>query len=202
MIIRKRFAPVQTEDLFYRLDCCAIIKPVKEAVAVYKALIGPSRLQDKKLKIVAVIGASRCSSEETLWAEEVGRELAKNQAAVVCGGLTGVMEAVCRGASKAGGLTIGILPGDNPEAANRYVGIPIMTGLGYARNVIVVKSAQAAIAIGGSYGTLSEIAFARQRNIPVIGLNTWELSRNGTADKTIIQAKSPREAVELALSMI
>lgn len=162
---------------------------------------GPG-LQNKKHKIVAVIGASKCSPQETKWAEEVGRELARNQAVVICGGLMGVMEAVCRGASREGGLTLGILPGDNVEAANPYVGIPIMTGLGYARNVIVVKSAQAAIAIGGSYGTLSEIAFACQRGIPVIGLNTWELSRNGNADNKIIQAQNPGEAVKIALSMI
>jgi uncharacterized protein (TIGR00725 family) len=158
-------------------------------------------LQDKKT-IIAVIGAAKCSSQESVWAEEVGEELAKRGAAVICGGLTGVMESVCRGARKAGGLTIGVLPGDIAESANRYVDIPLVTGLGYARNVIVVKSAQAAIAIGGSYGTLSEIAFACQRRIPVIGLDTWEMSRGGKADDTIIRAGSPREAVALALSKI
>jgi len=158
-------------------------------------------LREIKQKIVAVIGASKCTAMESKWAEEVGRELARNGAVVICGGLTGVMEAVCRGASKAGGLTIGILPGDTAEAANAYVGIPVVTGLGHARNVIVVKSAQAAIAIGGRYGTLSEIAYACQRNIPIIGLNTWEMSRNGDADNSIIRANSPKEAVDMALSM-
>lgn len=158
-------------------------------------------MADKKQIIVAVIGASKCTARESKWAEEVGRDLAKNGAAVVCGGLTGVMEAVCRGASEAGGTTIGILPGDSAEAANAYVSIPIVTGLGYARNVIVVKSAQAAIVIGGSYGTLSEIAYACQRKIPVIGLNTWEMSRNGHADNSIIRVNSPKEAVALALSL-
>jgi uncharacterized protein (TIGR00725 family) len=158
-------------------------------------------LGDKKQKIVAVIGASKCTAQESKWAEEVGQELAKNGAAVICGGLTGVMEAVCRGANKAGGLTIGILPGDTAEAANAYVDIPVVTGLGYARNVIVVKSAQAAIAIGGSYGTLSEIAYACQRKIPIIGLNTWEMSRNGNPDISIIRANTPKEAVALALSL-
>jgi uncharacterized protein (TIGR00725 family) len=158
-------------------------------------------LRDKKQRIIAVIGASKCTAIESEWAEEVGRELANNGAAVICGGLSGVMEAVCRGASKAGGLTIGILPGDTAEAANTYVDIPVVTGLGYARNVIVVKSAQAAIAIGGSYGTLSEIAYACQRKIPIIGLNTWEIARNGEADNSIIRANSPKEAVTLALSL-
>ena len=158
-------------------------------------------MRDKKQRIIAVIGASKCTAIESKWAEEVGRELANNGAAVICGGLTGVMEAVCRGAREAGGLTIGILPGDNAEAANAYVDIPVVTGMGYARNVIVVKSAQAAIAIGGSYGTLSEIAYACQRKIPVIGLNTWELARNGDTDNSIIRANSPKEAVALALSL-
>ena len=111
------------------------------------------------------------------------------------------MEAVCRGANKAGGLTIGILPGDTAEAANVYVGVPIVTSIGYAKNIIVVKSARAAIAIGGNYGTLSEIAYACQRKIPVIGLNTWEMSRHSEVDNSIIRAKSPKEAVALALTL-
>jgi uncharacterized protein (TIGR00725 family) len=147
-----------------------------------------------------VIGASQCSALESRLAEDVGRELAKSGAAVICGGLTGVMEAVCRGASECGGLTIGILPGDRSESANAFVKMPIVTGLGHARNVIIVKSADAAIAIGGGYGTLSEIAFARQRNLRVIGLNTWEISRAGATDNTIMRAASAKEAVEMALS--
>ena len=129
-------------------------------------------MSDKKKKIIAVIGGSQPSAEEARLAEEVGRELARQGATLVCGGLGGVMEAACRGASSVGGVTIGILPGDSPEAANPYVQIPIVTGMGYARNISVVKSAQAVIAVGGSYGTLSEIAHARQGGIPVIGLNT------------------------------
>ncbi|MBI2979780.1 MAG: LOG family protein, partial [Chloroflexi bacterium] len=119
-----------------------------------------------------------------------------------CGGLSGVMEAACRGASAGGGLTIGILPGDNAQAANPYVQIPIVTGMGYARNIAVVKSARAVIAIGGSYGTLSEIAHARQSGIPVIGLNTWSLSRNNQPDDSIIPARNPTEAVKKALDLI
>ena len=112
------------------------------------------------------------------------------------------MEAACKGASAAGGVTIGILPGDNSRSANPYVQIPVVTGMGYARNVAVVKSAQAIIAIGGSYGTLSEIGHALQSSIPVIGLNTWSLSRNGQPDNSIIPAQNPAEAVAKALNLI
>jgi hypothetical protein len=153
-------------------------------------------------KFVAVIGGSQCSKEEAQLAEEVGRRLAKRGAILVCGGLGGIMKAACKGASSAGGTTIGILPGDNRQAANPYVQIPIVTGLGEARNVIVVKSVQAVIAIGGSYGTLSEISHALKNDIPVIGLNTWSLSRNGRQDKSIIPAQSPTEAVAQALALV
>ena len=110
------------------------------------------------------------------------------------------MEAACKGARSAGGLTIGILPGDDRHAANAYVDVPIVTGMGYARNPIVVKSAQAIIAIDGSYGTLSEIALALQNGIAVIGLGTWALSIHGQADKSIIQARDAEEAVDKAIA--
>ena len=154
-----------------------------------------------KKTIIAVIGAGEPSEEEAVLAEKVGRELARRGAALVCGGLGGVMEAACRGASAEGGLTIGILPGDNPAAANPYVQIPVATGIGYARNVAVVKTARAVIAIGGSYGTLSEIAYALQGNFPVIGLNTWAISRNNEPDKSVIPAAGPEEAVIKALAL-
>ena len=153
-------------------------------------------------KFIAVIGSGDCSPEEAGLAEEVGRELARNNVILICGGLGGVMEAACKGAASAGGVTIGILPGDIRQTANHYVQIPIITGLGEARNVIVVKSAQAVIAIGGSFGTLSEISHARQNKIPVIGLNTWELARNGRPDNSIITAQTPAEAVNKALGLI
>lgn len=156
---------------------------------------------DKK-KFIAVIGSSQCSSEEVELAEEVGRELAKHGVILICGGLGGIMEAACRGASSQGGITIGILPGDIRQAANPYVQIPIVTNLGEARNIIVIKSAQAVIAIGGSYGTLSEIGHALRSGIPVIGLNTWSLSRNGQLDSSIILAQNPTEAVKKALGLI
>jgi uncharacterized protein (TIGR00725 family) len=150
--------------------------------------------------IIAVIGDSSCSPEEVKLAESVGEILAQQGATIVCGGLGGVMEAACRGAKSKGGLTIGILPGQDPGTANPWVDIPIVTGIGEARNVAVVKSAQAVIAIGGRYGTLSEIAYALKSNIPVIGLNTWSLSINGREDNSIIQVNNATEAVDKAIS--
>ena len=151
--------------------------------------------------IIAVIGDSSCSPEEAKLAESVGELLAQRGATIVCGGLGGVMEAVCRGAKSKGSLTIGILPGKNSSTANPWIDIPVVTGLGEARNVMVVKSAQAVIAIGGSYGTLSEIAYALKSNIPVIGLNTWSLFRNGREDDSIIRVQSATEAVGKAISL-
>ena len=152
-------------------------------------------------KFIAVIGSNQPSPQEAKLAEAVGRELARQGATLVCGGLGGVMEAACKGAQSEGGVTIGILPGDNRQAANPYVQIPIVTGIGQARNLAVVKSAQAVIAIGGSYGTLSEIGHALRSGIPVIGLNTWSLSRNGQQDNSIIPAQNPTEAVNKALNL-
>ena len=110
------------------------------------------------------------------------------------------MEAACRGAKSGNGLTVGILPGDDCRAANPYVDIPIVTGMGYARNVIIARSAQAVIAIDGSYGTLSEIAHALQSGTPVIGLGTWSLSLHGKEDDSVIPAWSPEEAVKKAIA--
>ena len=112
------------------------------------------------------------------------------------------MEAACRGASQEGGIPIGILPGDNRLSANEFVKIPIVTGIGYARNVAVVKSAQAVIAVGGSYGTLSEIGHALQSGLPVIGLETWCISRKRKDKSPIIEGKTPAEAVGKALELI
>ncbi len=131
----------------------------------------------------------------------MGRELARRGAMVVCGGLEGVMEAVCRGAKAEGGATIGILPGNDPGDANPYVDIPICTGMGYARNIIVVKTGCAVIAVGGAFGTLSEIAHALAEDTPVIGLETWDLARKGQADESIIRVQHPVEAVEKALDI-
>ena len=154
-------------------------------------------------RIIAVIGGSESTPEHRALAEEVGRELAKRGVMVVCGGLRGVMEAVCRGAKSAGGTTIGILPGRGAAEANSYVDIPIVTSMGYARNVIVVHTGQAVIAIGGAFGTLSEIGHALGDGIPVVGLDTWALSQNGDGlDVTgsIVQASDPADAVLKALA--
>jgi uncharacterized protein (TIGR00725 family) len=153
-------------------------------------------------RFIAVIGGGEVTPEITQLAEEVGREIARRGAALVCGGLGGVMEAACRGAASEDGLTIGILPGDDRRTANPYVRIPVVTGLGYSRNAIVVKSSQAVIAVDGSYGTLSEIAFALQSGIPVIGLGTWSVSLDGKVDKSISIAKSAKDAVERAIKII
>ncbi len=151
--------------------------------------------------IISVIGGGNddTAPEALRMAEEVGRELARRGIAVVCGGLGGVMEAVCRGAKAENGTTIGIMPGNDPTEANRWVDYPGCTGMGYARNAIVVKSGRAVIAIDGAYGTLSEIGHALCDGIPVIGLNTWSLARNGQQDAAIIPASTPTEAVDKAL---
>ncbi len=146
-----------------------------------------------------MIGASQVTPEVGQVAEKVGAELARRGATVVCGGLGGVMEAVCKGAKSAGGSTIGILPGNDPAEANRWVDTPICTGLGYARNVIVVKTGRAVIAVDGAYGTLSEIGHALGDGIPVIGLSTWTLSRNGYLDQGVETAHDATDAVEKAL---
>ena len=149
--------------------------------------------------IISVIGGNQASPEAEKQAEEVGRELAKRGVTVVCGGLTGVMAAVCRGAKAAGGTTIGILPGTDPKVANRWVDISICTGMGYARNIIVVLTGRAVIAVDGAYGTLSEIGHALGSDVPVVGLETWSFSRNGEPDSRMIMAHDPVGAVEKAL---
>lgn len=150
--------------------------------------------------LIAVIGAGTCDEKTYALAEQVGSELARRGAMVVCGGLGGVMEAVCKGAQSAGGRTIGILPGTNYREANPFVDIPIVTGLGEARNSIVVRSGRVVIAIGGEYGTLSEIAFALKFGVPVIGLGTWQLAQNEKILSEIVEAKSTQAAVELAIA--
>ena len=148
---------------------------------------------------ISVIGAGEPPIEAIGLAEEVGRELARRGVVLITGGLKGVMEAACRGAKEAGGLTLGILPGSDPADANPYVDIPICTGIGYARNIIVVRSGRAVIAVSGAYGTLSEIAHALGDGIPVIGLNTWSIAREGREDDGIIRAHSPIDAVDKAI---
>src|SRR5512137_2802788 len=141
---------------------------------------------------IAVIGGSRPGRQAVETAFEVGRLIARAGAVVVCGGLGGVMEAVCRGAREEGGLTVGILPGGSPADANPWVDVPVATGIGYARNSLVVLNADAVIAVDGEYGTLSEIAYGKIHGKKVIGLGTWDV-------KGVIAVATPEEAVRLAL---
>ena len=156
--------------------------------------------------IISVIGSSNPATREHVeLAEEVGRELARRNIMVVCGGLSGIMEAVCRGAKSEGGTTIGILPGRAAAEANSYVDIPIVTTMGYSRNVIVVHTGEAVIAVGGAFGTLSEIGHALSDGIPVVGLKTWPLTTNGDGvdiGGSIIRAESPADAVDKALAAV
>jgi uncharacterized protein (TIGR00725 family) len=154
-------------------------------------------------KIVGVIGSSNAEPELLKLAEEVGAEIARNGAAVVCGGLSGVMEAVCRGARREGGLTIGIIPSDDKRDANQYIQIPIVTGMGMGRNVMLVKTADVLIAVGGEFGTLSEIAHALNIGKKVIGLRTWKLEKAHTRNiPNLVEVDTPKKAVALALATI
>ena len=150
--------------------------------------------------IVAVIGGSSPTPDEASLAEDVGRALGQAGAVLVCGRRGGVMEAACRGAKKAGGMTVGILSGFDASEANPYVDVPIVTGIGDARNAIIARTAQVAIAVGGSYGTLSEIGFALGFGTPVIGLRTWVVERDGHPPAPITRAETPAEAVRQALA--
>src|SRR5919204_5153198 len=140
---------------------------------------------------VAVVGPGEAGPGELAAAERVGVELGRGGAVVVCGGLGGVMEAACRGAKEAGGMTVGILPGLERAAANRFVDVALPTGLGEARNALVVRAADVLIAVGGAYGTLSEIALALKGGKRVIGLWSWEIEgveAVGTAEQAVAGA--------------
>lgn len=151
---------------------------------------------------MAVIGPGEGGAARQLEAaEQVGRLLAEAGAVVVCGGLGGAMEAACRGARSADGMTIGILPGSNRHDANPYVQFALPTGLGEGRNALVVRAADAVIAVGGGYGTLSEIALALRARKPVVGIDTWELARGGEPDTGVVRAESAVEAVRRALDL-
>ena len=151
---------------------------------------------------IAVIGSAGCSDQVAAQAEAVGREIARRGAVLVCGGRGGVMEAACRGAKAEGGITVGILPGADRGEANRYVDIAIATGLGEARNAIVVRTADAVVAVSGGYGTLSEIGLALKMGRPVVGLDTWELMQAGQPADAVVQATTPAQAVERALALV
>jgi uncharacterized protein (TIGR00725 family) len=149
---------------------------------------------------ISVIGASRGEEEILGDAEEVGRRVAEAGAVLVCGGRTGVMEAASKGASEAGGTVVGILPTLSPADANPYVTHAVATGIGEARNLAVVASGQAVIAVGGEWGTLSEIAYARKLGRPVVAIQSWALRNRSGTDLGIVEADTPERAVEEALS--
>ncbi len=152
-------------------------------------------------RVVAVIGPGVCTRREFNQAHEVGKRLAEKGFAVACGGLLGVMEAACMGAKEAGGITIGLLPGTAKEEANRYVDVAVPTGLRDARNYMVATIGEAVIAVGGKLGTLSEIALALKRGIPVVGLSTWKLDPDRLFDHRVPAAKTAAEAVDLAIQL-
>jgi hypothetical protein len=146
-------------------------------------------------KIIAVIGAGTAEESLLKIAEEVGQRIARKDAILICGGLGGVMEAASKGARSEGGTTVGILPQNHKNEANPYIDIPVATGLGEGRNVIIARSADAIIAVGGEYGTLSEIAFGLRMGKSVIGIKTWDI-------KGIIKAENAEEAVNKAFEAL
>jgi uncharacterized protein (TIGR00725 family) len=145
---------------------------------------------------VGVIGGSELPAELYHAAEVIGHEIAARRAVLITGGLTGAMEAAAKGAKAAGGLTIGVLPGFSPQDANPYVDLPIVTGLSEARNLIIVRTAEVLIAVGGGPGTLSELAFALKLRKPVVSLDSWNV-----ADE-VIRVQTPQEAVARAFELL
>lgn len=153
--------------------------------------------------IISVIGGDAAGIGAVEAAEAVGRELARRGVTLLCGGRGGVMEAACRGARAEGGHTIGIMPGRDARETppNEFVEFPVYTGLGYARNITVVLSGEAIIAIDGSYGTLSEIAYALIHDKPIVGLDTWDFAYDGFDAERITRASTPEGAVEVAIQL-
>lgn len=149
---------------------------------------------------ISVIGTGECSSEIEKTAYQTGKLIAEKGAVLICGGLSGVMNAAAQGASDSGGLVIGILPSSNRAGESKYLSASIPTGMGNARNALVVQSAEVVIAISGGYGTLSEIGLALKMGKPVIGIKTWELDRIGPSE--IVKTETPEEAVEKAFELI
>lgn len=149
-----------------------------------------------------MVGPGAATDEEVAVAEEVGSRVATAGAVLVCGGLGGVMEAACRGASAAGGLTVGLLPGDDRAAANPWVAVALPTGIGEARNALLVRAAEALVAIGGGWGTLSEIALALRAGKTVVGLDTWSPPAGRAGGPGVVVARSPGAAVDLVLEAI
>jgi len=147
---------------------------------------------------IGVIGERICHEAHRQIAEKVGQLIAESGAVLVCGGMGGVMEAASYGAMNAKGVALGILPGHSRDEGNPYLTFSIITGMGEGRNLILVRSCDALIAIGGGYGTLSEIAFAHKLGIPVVGIHTWNLTKEGKGDTRLVEVSGPEEAVEKA----
>lgn len=156
-------------------------------------------MRERRKPIVAVIGAGEADLRQMRLSEEVGRLLAERGAVVICGGRGGVMEAVCRGTERAGGVSIGLLPGFDVSDANPHVTFALPTGMAEGRNWLVVLAARSVIAVGGGYGTLSEIALALKSGKRVVGLGTWRAERPDGSPLEILVARTPKEAVDLAL---
>lgn len=150
---------------------------------------------------VAVCGGGEADEATCAQAEAVGRELARLGAVVVTGGLGGVMAAACRGAKAGGGATLAVLPGDDRRAANPWVDLAVPTGMGEARNAVVVRAADAVVAVSGEFGTLSEIALALRLGKPVVGVDTWQLSRRGAAVDAVHAVADPVAAARLAVEL-
>jgi uncharacterized protein (TIGR00725 family) len=149
---------------------------------------------------IGVIGGNSLSEALYAEAEEVGRLLAEAGAVVFCGGMAGAMEAVCKGCSEAGGQSVGLLPDEHLDRANPFVTTPIATGLGYARNYLIVHNSDAVIAIGGAEGTLNEMGAALNQGLTVVALDSWALDELGRLRRgRLVHAKTAREAVDLAL---
>jgi uncharacterized protein (TIGR00725 family) len=150
---------------------------------------------------IAVCGPALASEQELEAAEEVGRLLAEGGAIVVCGGGSGVMDAVAKGSREAGGISVGILFDPDRVNASEHLTVSVPTGMGETRNALVARTGQALIAIGGEFGTLSEIALALKIGRPVVGLGTWEVTKPGYSDDPIVRVDSPAEAVQRALEL-
>jgi uncharacterized protein (TIGR00725 family) len=148
---------------------------------------------------IGVIGEGRCSKRVARDAELVGAAVARAGAVLLTGGRGGVVAAASRGAALAGGLVVGVLPGFARSDANRWVAVPIVTGMDQARNVVLVRSCDAIVAVGGRYGTLSEIGIALKLGVPVVGLGTWRLAAPERRRVPLIRATSPDAAAALAL---
>ncbi|MCH7526978.1 MAG: TIGR00725 family protein [Planctomycetes bacterium] len=144
---------------------------------------------------MAVIGAGKCSRKLRDMAAEIGRYVAENGGVLLCGGLGGVMEGAARGAKEAGGATIGIIPSENKADANQFIDYVIPTGFGQARNVLVVRAADAIVALPGKFGTLSEMAFALVSGKPIVSVQAWKLGEE------IQQVEDPLEAAKIAMEL-